>query len=414
MTAHLLHLTDLVPKELLEDIANKFYKATKLSTLITDYQGRPIISLAYFIPLCKKIRAIPELCQNCMRSDAYAGLESSINKTPLIYKCHSGLIDVSIPIFINNNYLGLILTGQILLVDEDMNKIENISKETLDYSLYPELLQEFNEFSKNYRKLSLDELQAYVNLLSLTANYVAELGYKILMQERLKEQEIQVLEAQKTSAEARANSAQLALKMSEETHLKPEFLFDSFNSIYQQAILEDAKTTAELIYSFTSLIKKNLKHEPSLITLEKELEYVENYILIKNLSKLYKFEIDSHIEPECLHFKLPEMILQSLIENVMMPSIEDIENDCSLTVSIAKQNKMLHIELINEPYLLPTLTLTEINNIETCAELDLNLSQLTIKNITDLLKRYYHDNFVFFIDTAGKIILKLPIDIVTA
>lgn len=413
MAAHLLHLTDLVPKELLEDIANKFFQATKLSTLITDYQGRPIISLAYFIPLCQKIRAIPELCQNCTRSDAYAGLESSINKTPHIYKCHSGLIDVSIPIFINNNYLGLILTGQILLVDEDMNKIENISKESLDYTLYPDLLQEFNEFSNNNRKLSLAELKAYINLLSLTANYVAELGYKILMQEKLKEQEFQVLEAQKTSAEAKANSAQLALKMSKETQMKPEFLFDSFNSLYQQAILEDAKTTAELIYTFTSLIKTNFKHEPSLITLEKELEYVENYILIKNLSSLYKFEINSHIEPECFHFKLPEMILQSLIENVILPSVEDVEKDCSLKVNIAKQNKMFLIELINVQYSIPALTLAEIKKIGSFDETYLNLSRLTIKNIADLLECYYHDNFVFFIDTTGKIIIKLPIDIVT-
>lgn len=410
MTVQFVHLTDLVSKEILEDIAIKFYKATKMSILITDYQGRPITSMEYFIPLCQKIRMIPELCKKCMSSDAYAGLEASINRTPHIYQCHSGLIDVSIPIIINNDYVGLILTGQVLLRDEDMPKIHSISKERLDYSSYPELFHEFNEFSNNYRKLSLEELTAYINLLSLTANYVAELGYKILMQERLREQEIKVLEAQKTSAEAKANTAQMELKVSEEAQLKPGFLYETFNSIYQHAILEDAKTTAELIYSFTSLLRQNLKQETSLTTIEEELEYLDNYILIKNLSRLYKFEIEYNIDSECLNCKLPVMVLQSLIENVLILSIENIENDCILKITIFKQNNMVHIELENDQYFFPPLTFVEIKNLKSYHKTFLKLSQLTIKNIANLLERYYCNNFEFLIDNSSKFVLIIPVN----
>jgi AraC-like DNA-binding protein len=51
-----------------------------------------------------------KLCHGC---DAHGGLQSLIEGTPQVYRCHAGLVDFSVPVTEGDKYVGAILCGQV-------------------------------------------------------------------------------------------------------------------------------------------------------------------------------------------------------------------------------------------------------------------------------------------------------------
>ena len=226
---------------------------------MADSQGRTITSCE-FLHVCKSIRKIPELEKLCIQSDAYAGLTASITKEPYIYQCHCGLIDCAVPIFVEETCVGQIMTGQVLLTDEDMEKVPKI----LDY--LPDIFKNTNHF--HYTDLCKDQLQthslkevtAYTKLLKIIAQLISVMGYQNILNQRYKEQQIKLLEEKKEIAETKAKVAKLKFNLLK-NQLPLTFLIESFNSIYQQAIIEEATETADIIFSISSLLRTNTLSE---------------------------------------------------------------------------------------------------------------------------------------------------------
>jgi ligand-binding sensor protein len=135
---HIFHLGDVVDVKILQEIIDCFCNATGLAAIIVDYQGKPITSYGNFHPFCQKLRAHPIGCAGCEKSDAYAGIEAVRTGQPYMYRCHMGLIDLSSPIIVEGQYLGAVMTGQVHVEDDSL---ERITKPAINLKDYPELDQ---------------------------------------------------------------------------------------------------------------------------------------------------------------------------------------------------------------------------------------------------------------------------------
>lgn len=114
-----IKLEELIDINILQEIQDIFAKSTNVAAVTVDYEGRPITTPSNFTNFCTEIRKDPKWRDKCYKCDAYGGIQSLINRKPHIYKCHAGLYDFSVPLVINNNYIGAILGGQSKLIDED-------------------------------------------------------------------------------------------------------------------------------------------------------------------------------------------------------------------------------------------------------------------------------------------------------
>lgn len=100
--------------------------------------------------------------------------------------------------------------------------------------------------------------------------------------------------------------------------MSPHFIFNAVAAIQNFIINSKPLEAASYLSKFADLMRANLlSSRNELISLGKELEMLENYLLLQNLrlnSKLeYSFEISEHIEP--LETFLPPMVIQPFIEN---------------------------------------------------------------------------------------------------
>ena len=155
-------------KQLLDKIVKDFSLATGLAAVVVDIRGVEVSRLYNFTPFCQKMRTLPQYRELCQQCDLFGGLETAKSGNPHIYKCHAGLIDFAVPLIVENQLIGFILSGQILCEDPE------------DYHLFPHIHmtrstwqdhEHLHKFYKDVPSFTADRIIACAELLKVITNY---------------------------------------------------------------------------------------------------------------------------------------------------------------------------------------------------------------------------------------------------
>lgn len=109
------------------------------------------------------------------------------------------------------------------------------------------------------------------------------------------------------------------------SQVNPHFLFNTLNMISCMARLEDASTTDEMIVRLGSLFRHNLRTKQQEITLEEELEGVEDYIYLQQMRFDGRITVEKKIAVEPSAVRLPSFTLQPVIENAFGHGLRSCE-----------------------------------------------------------------------------------------
>lgn len=152
-----------------ERLQEKIAIATHLAIILVDYRGKPLTRHSQVKPFCNLARQHPLLSQFCEKCDARGGLEAVRTGEPFIYRCHFNIIDLAIPIMVDNNYVGAIMAGEILLNEQE--ELEQI----LNLDHHPDVQAfriEHQELIKEYPKFSLADLNNTASMLEQLSEYI--------------------------------------------------------------------------------------------------------------------------------------------------------------------------------------------------------------------------------------------------
>jgi two-component system LytT family sensor kinase len=140
--------------------------------------------------------------------------------------------------------------------------------------------------------------------------------------------------------EALLVQAQLqALKM----QLQPHFLFNSLNSI-SALIDEDRQAAIRMVARLGEFLRMTLKSSAEQeITLESELEFLRSYLEIEMTRFEDRLTINLDIDPETIRAKVPNLILQPIVENAIQHGISQNENGGHLEIRARRENGCLHL-----------------------------------------------------------------------
>ena len=97
----------------------EFSAATGLASIVVNIHGAEISEPCNFTSFCQKIRenaTYRSLCQQCT---SFGGLEAAKLNQACIYRCHAGLIDISVPIIVSEQLIGFIIGGQVLCEEKE-------------------------------------------------------------------------------------------------------------------------------------------------------------------------------------------------------------------------------------------------------------------------------------------------------
>lgn len=101
-------------KSNIEELMQAFYTLTGIRFVLFDAE----FNETAFYPkekcdFCRLMERSPKTRNNCRRSNRRAFLKSSAEDTPVIYKCHAGLVEAVIPLHNNEKIIGYLMFGQI-------------------------------------------------------------------------------------------------------------------------------------------------------------------------------------------------------------------------------------------------------------------------------------------------------------
>ncbi|MEO1050406.1 MAG: histidine kinase [Bacteroidota bacterium] len=171
--------------------------------------------------------------------------------------------------------------------------------------------------------------------------------------------------------------------------LRPHFLFNTLHSI-SSLIDHDAKGAQKMLSRLGVLLRGILERDDEqIVSLEKEMDYLKNYLEIEQVRFQDRLRIDYHVQKEALTAQVPYLILQPLVENALKHGLAGkIENGVlTLSARVLDQNTEGHSRL--------ELTVEDNGGVEVSKNNRKKRRGIGLSNIRNRLSQLYKDNFTF-------------------
>lgn len=158
------------------------------------------------------------------------------------------------------------------------------------------------------------------------------------------QQERKVMDERKAEAEKLTREAEL-FKLRQQ--LQPHFLFNSLNSISALTGTQPEKAR-HMIHQLSDFLRGTLrKDEQQWSTLADEIQHLQLYLEIEKVRFGHRLQTEIKCEDEILHFRLPALLLQPVVENAIKFGLYDTTGDVMISLNAIAENNYLKITIIN-------------------------------------------------------------------
>ncbi len=161
--------------------------------------------------------------------------------------------------------------------------------------------------------------------------------------------------------------------------INPHFIFNSLNNI-RGLVQEDPSKSKVMITRLSELLRSSLlSGKSNTLTLDEELETVENFLELSKIQYEDRLQYSFDISPDTRSLQVPPMILQMLVENAVKHGI-----------SMLKNGGLIHIKAYKDEQNI----LLMVKNTGQISQ-QKNTTKIGIKNIEERLKLLYNHQATF-------------------
>ena len=131
-----------------------------------------------------------------------------------------------------------------------------------------------------------------------------------------------------------------ALKM----QVQPHFLFNTLHSI-SALLSKDTEGARKMITRLGDFLRLTLENSGSMeVTLQQEIEFLNGYLEIERIRFQDRLTTDIHVDPDVLDVRVPNLILQPIVENAMRHAIGNSTSG-RVEITAAPRNGVVRIEV---------------------------------------------------------------------
>lgn len=139
--------------------------------------------------------------------------------------------------------------------------------------------------------------------------------------------------------------------LSELSYLKaqvnPHFLFNTINSVYVLIKMNPDKA-ADMLIKLSDLLRSQLyDFSRDKITIEEEINYLENYIELEKLRRAHRVEVNFEKEGSLKGFSLPPLLMIPFLENCFKHLSSNTDKPNQVKINMAKDKHKLKVEFSN-------------------------------------------------------------------
>ena len=130
-----------------------------------------------------------------------------------------------------------------------------------------------------------------------------------------------------------------------QAQVNPHFLFNTLNAGAQLAMMEGADRTNVYIQRVADFFRYNIKKDNDSVSISDEIDLVETYIYILNVRFAGDIHFDKVVDESLLHYKMPSMILQPIVENSVNYGIRNIDWEGHIELTVSKVDDLISIKI---------------------------------------------------------------------
>lgn len=265
------------------------------------------------------------------------------------------IVCVGISLLVTLAALNQILTDIIKPLKKLQRHMARVSIENMD--------QKVNIHSKDeIGKLAINFNEMLTRIKNLKGQVLAE-------QEEKRRYELQALQAQ----------------------INPHFLYNTLDSIIWMAETNDSNIVP-MTEALARLFRISLNKGNEEILLEKELEHVENYLIIQSMRYEDKFDFEIHIDEYVKKCKIIKLILQPIVENCIYHGIKKKKGKGKIVINAFSQNAILKITVKDDGCGMTEEMCKKILSDEIVPE-NISGSGIGVKNVNERIKLRFGKEF---------------------
>ncbi len=170
-----------------------------------------------------------------------------------------------------------------------------------------------------------------------------------------------LLDKQKTFQASKKQAEYLALQ----NQINPHFLYNTLEAIRGDAQSAGVTRIAETTEALATFFRYTISNVESLVTLEDDLDNVENYFIIQKYRFGERLKMSIHYDAEdkkVFEYKLPKLTLQPIVENSIYHGLECKSGAGKIEIIIETTQSRLLIHVIDDGIGIKDEPLQKLNN----------------------------------------------------
>lgn len=173
-----------------------------------------------------------------------------------------------------------------------------------------------------------------------------------------------------------------------QAQINPHFLYNSLDLICWMSRIKKDYETAEVVEALSKMFRLNLNSGEEITTVERELNHLENYIIIQQ--KRYEGMIDFRInvQKDILDAKTVKLILQPMVENAIYHGIEPMGGEGIVWIDIFEKDETLIYQIRDNGI---GADIEEVEHLLVDSDDDYSNRGFAIRNVNERIKLYYSD-----------------------
>ena len=211
-----------------------------------------------------------------------------------------------------------------------------------------------------------------------------------------------------------------------QNQINPHFLYNTLEGIRSEALIAGLDSVAEMTEALATFFRYTISQVENLVTLEDELENIENYYYIQQfrfgdkLTLSIEYELDDDAsELDVLRYRLPKLTLQPIVENSIYHGIERKIGKGHLVVKIGVSDQRLRIKISDDGLGMTEEKLRELNEKLRSLSLDAvggeanQKGGIAVVNVNNRIKLLFGEEYGIYVyshEGAGTdVLINLPL-----
>ncbi len=133
-----------------------------------------------------------------------------------------------------------------------------------------------------------------------------------------------------------------------QSQINPHFLYNTLECIRSEAVLCHNDSIAQMARALAAFFRYNISRKEDIVTVQDELDNIQNYIMIQNyrFENKFRFEVAAEEDDEQVYtYLIPKMTIQPIVENSIYHGLETKAGDClvKITICTSEKNLMLRV-----------------------------------------------------------------------